>query len=73
MDFFKNTTNICISSDKKEIVLGENVINVDGMIIDFPGEYEKSGILVQVKEENEKLFFTLQIEGKIIAYVPHAE
>jgi hypothetical protein len=73
MDFYKSNNNVAISSDKKEIILGSNMINVDGMVIDFPGEYEKSGILIQVKEENEKLYFTLQVEGKIVAYIPHVE
>ncbi len=74
MDFLKNQNgNVVISSEKKEITLNDNQITVDGMVIDFPGEYEKSGILIQVKEENEKLYFTLQVEGKIIAFVPHAE
>ena len=73
MDFFKNNSNICISSDKKEIILWKNSVTIDGMLINFPGEYEKSGILTQVREENEKFYFTLQIEGKIVAYIPHVE
>jgi hypothetical protein len=74
MDFLKNQAgNIVISSEKKEITLAENKVVIDGMVIDFPGEYEKSGILTQVREENEKLYFTLQIEGKIVAYIPHVE
>lgn len=73
MEFFKCNNNVCISSDKKEILLGSNQVTVDGMVIDFPGEYEKSGIILQVKEENEKRYFTLQVEGKIIAYVSHTE
>ena len=73
MEFYKKNGTICIGSDKKEIELGNNAVTVDGMVIDFPGEYEKSGILVFVREFNEKRYFIIQTESKQVAYVPHVE
>lgn len=70
MEITTRNGNILVTSDKKEIEFLPAAINLDGMMIDFPGEYEKSGFLVSHEEIQEKPLFTLRVEGKNIAYVP---
>lgn len=70
MEILEKNSHIEISSEKKTIVLEGQSIVVDEMKIDFPGEYEKSGILVHCLEINETLVYELRIEGRVIAYIP---
>lgn len=62
----KNSDNVVVSADieKKEI-------KIDDYVIDFPGEYEKSGILLEVKEYENKLFYSFLIEQKVIFVLFH--
>ena len=71
MDITSRNNQIVITSDKKEISLqSTESIVLDGMTIDFFGEYEKSGFLATFHEVEGKNLFTLRVEGKNIAYVP---
>lgn len=71
MDITSRDNRIVITSDKKEIVFQDpSSIILDGMVIDFFGEYEKSGFLATFHEVEGKPLFTLRVEGKNIAYVP---
>lgn len=71
MDITSRNNQIVITSDKKEIVFqSPTSIVLDGMTIDFFGEYEKSGFLATFHEVEGKNLFTLRVEGKNIAYVP---
>ncbi len=71
MEITSKNDQIVITSDKKEITFSSPTsITLDGMVIDFPGEYEKSGFLVTFHEIQEKCLFTLRVEGKNVAYVP---
>lgn len=71
MDITSRDNQIVIISDKKEIVFSSPTsITLDGMTLDFPGEYEKSGFLVTIHEIQGVFLFTLRVEGKNIAYVP---
>lgn len=71
MEITSRNNQIVIVSDKKEIVFsGTASIVLDGMVIDFFGEYEKSGFLVTFQEIENKPLFTLRVEGKNIAYIP---
>ena len=71
MDITSRDNTIVITSDKKEIVFSTPTsIVLDGMNIDFFGEYEKSGFLATFHEVEGKNLFTLRVEGKNIAYVP---
>lgn len=71
MEIASKNNQIIITSDKKEVIFSSPTsIKLDGMVIDFPGEYEKSGFLVTFHEIQGKCLFTLRIEGKNIAYVP---
>ena len=70
MELLKKNGNIVIVSEKREIEFLENAIVLDGMDIDFPGEYEKSGFLLAMHEIQDKRLFCVRIEGKNIAYIP---
>lgn len=71
MDIISRNNQIVITSDKKEIIFeGPTSIVLDGLIIDFFGEYEKSGFLATFHEVEGKNLFTLRVEGKNIAFVP---
>lgn len=71
MDITSRNNQIVITSDKKEIVFeGPNSIVLDGLKLDFFGEYEKSGFLATFHEVEGKNLFTLRVEGKNIAFVP---
>lgn len=69
MEIIEQNSHIEIASEKKIIVLEGQTINVDGLKIDFPGEYEKSGFLIHAIEIGESLVYELRIEGKVIAYL----
>ena len=71
MDITSRNNQIVITSDKKEIVFqSADTIVLDGLVIDFFGEYEKSGFLATFHEVEGKNLFALRVEGKNIAYVP---
>lgn len=71
MDITSRNNRIVITSDKKEIIFqSPTSIVLDGMIIDFFGEYEKSGFMATFHEVEGKPLFTFRAEGKNIAYVP---
>jgi len=57
----KNSDGKCITIryDEKQVVL-------DGMVVDFPWEYEKAGVLLEVKEYKEALYYSFMIEGNVI-------
>ncbi len=44
-------------------------IKIDDYQIDFPGEYEKSWILIEVKEYNNQLFYNLKIDSKSLLVI----
>lgn len=70
MEISKENWNLKITTDEKvQIVFNKCSINLDWMTIDFPGEYEKSGILVTVKEYSDCNIFDLKIEWKNVAFV----
>ena len=50
MELYEKDGRVAIVSEKREILLGDGFVEIEGMKIDFPGEYEKSGILVHVAD-----------------------
>ena len=69
MEFLEKNSSLVIVSDKKEIAFSKSSLSLDGMTIDYPGEYEKSGFLVSVMEAGENLLFSVRIEDHDIAYI----
>lgn len=62
----KNSDNSIIELDTQK-----NTVTVEWFDVNFPGEYEKAGILTEVKEYEEKLFYSLVTEWKTILIVLH--
>lgn len=63
--------NICLlNSDKKEVLMSttESKVILDGLDVNFPWEYEKSEILLEVKQYNDELFYNFSLEGKTVVY-----
>jgi hypothetical protein len=57
----KNTDN-----KKIEIDYSKKEIKIDSYLIDFPGEYEKSWILLEVKEYEWIFFYSFLVEWKVV-------
>ncbi len=72
MEFTLKNNNILITSEKKEILLEENRILLDGLDISVPGEYEKSGCLMYAYAKNDEKLYHFRVDGYWIAYVPTA-
>lgn len=69
MDITKKWDAIILSWDKKEIVFENWEITVDSLKINFPGEYEKSSVMVHVIEKNDKLIYQLRFLDKNVWYI----
>ncbi|MDQ1344383.1 MAG: hypothetical protein QG650_1104 [Patescibacteria group bacterium] len=69
MELYEKNGYVAISSEKREILLGNGFIEIEGMKLDFPGEYEKSGVLVHVMDHPSGLLFSLRFEDRDVAYV----
>lgn len=69
--FYRKDDLVIQNSDKKEIVFNtltdETVL--DWFDVTFPWEYEKSGILLEVKEYGEKLFYNFLVDDKHVLIV----
>lgn len=72
IDVFYKEDNLVISnSDKKTILFNTNNLEVliDNFPVNYPWEYEKSWILVETKEYQDKLFYNLLMEWKHIILI----
>lgn len=70
MEIFETPTSLEIVSEKKSISFSGEAVTVDGMLIDFPGEYEKSGILIHVSIIDGTPVFEIRLENRSIGYLP---
>lgn len=70
--FYKGSDLVIQNSDKKEIVFDTllNEVKLDGFDVTFPWEYEKSGILLEVKEYGDNLFYNFLLDSKHVLIVP---
>lgn len=59
-----------INSDKKLVTFDASNVLIDGLLIEMPGEYEKSGILAHTIQVGDSLLTELQVERKSIGYIP---
>ncbi len=73
MDITKKWNSIVLSWDKKEIVFENDYVLLDWLKLDFPGEYEKSGIMAHVIIKNWKILFQMRFLDKIVWYICHEE
>ena len=55
------------ASNKSKITLdtNNNEVKIDDLNVVHAGEFEKSGILLEVKEYAEKLFYSFTIDSKL--------
>ena len=62
---------LMLSEDKKEVEFfsSESKVMLDGMDVNFPWEYEKSWILLEVKDYKWTLFYNISSSGKTIVYI----
>jgi hypothetical protein len=69
--FYKNDDLIIKNSDWKNIVFSPNSkeVFIDDFSVSYPWEYEKSGILFEVKEYNNVLFYRFIVDSKHIAII----
>jgi hypothetical protein len=70
MDLSLKNSTITITSDKKEILLTPSTVILDGLDIELPGEYEKSGCLMYAWDKNDEKLYHFRTEGYWIAYIP---
>lgn len=72
LEINKNWENIEIKNSDGVVInidILKNTFHIWEYFVDFPGEYEKSGILLEVKEFEWKLFYNFSNEGKIIVVI----
>lgn len=70
MEFSLKNWGVTIISDKKEIILTPESVTLDGLDIELPGEYEKSGCLMYAFSKNDEKLYHFRTEGYWIAYIP---
>lgn len=70
MDFSLKNSQVTITSDKKEILLTPDTVILDGLDIELPGEYEKSGCLMYAWHKNDEKLYHFRTEWTWIAYIP---
>lgn len=71
IEIFNRDKNLIVTSDKKEIVFNTSnlEITLDWFEVSHPWEYEKSWILLEVKEYFNSLFYNFLIEWHHIVFV----
>ncbi|MBB1564822.1 hypothetical protein HG430_002150 [Candidatus Gracilibacteria bacterium] len=69
----RNKNNILeIESNSKSIIYFDEAkkqLKIDDLDVSYPGEYEKSGILLEVKEYFDNLFYSFSVDGNHILFV----
>jgi hypothetical protein len=63
-------SSLLLQSGDAHIMLTGASLDIDGYTMDFPGEYERRGIFVEIRESHNQLLFILTIEGKTWIYLP---
>jgi hypothetical protein len=64
---YKDAKTLCIKNvDKKEVnfVFEDKKVFLEDFDVAYPGEYEKSGNLLEVKKYTDILFYKFLIDGK---------
>lgn len=69
MDIQYTPQAITLISEKKEIILQNDAIILDGFLVDVPGEYEKGGFLLYVREYEGIRLAHFRVEGYWCGYM----
>ncbi|MBS9775181.1 hypothetical protein KGV52_00545 [Candidatus Gracilibacteria bacterium] len=66
MNIQKNNGEIALQGENATAYfhIDTNMVKIDELEVNYPGEYEKGGILLEVKEYEKKLFYSFSIDGK---------
>ena len=70
MEFIYKNNSVIVLSDKKEISLSPEKVVLDGLHIELPGEYEKSGCLLYAFSKNDEKLYHFRTEWYWVAYIP---
>ncbi len=73
LDITSKWNDIIISTrEKKEISFHTSAsqVKLDGLDVNFPWEYEKSEILLEVKQFEQKLIYKFHIEWYVVVILP---
>lgn len=66
---FKND-HIEIHSGDANFILNDTSVVIDGYVMDFPGEFERRGVFVEIRESGSNLLYIITLEGKTLIYLP---
>jgi len=71
IEIYNKWNDLIIKEDKKEIVFDtiSSEVLLDTFNVTYPGEYEKSGILLEVKEYSNSLFYKFLVDSKRVLIV----
>ncbi|MDD3793823.1 MAG: hypothetical protein PHI37_03360 [Candidatus Gracilibacteria bacterium] len=72
MEIFNNKGIIEITSNSKNKInfnTDTKHVNIDGLDVTYPGEFEKAGILLEVKEYANILFYSFTIDSKHLVII----
>ena len=61
--------HIEIHSGDANIVLNDTGVVIDDYVMDFPGEYERRGVFVEIREADAHLLYIVTIESKTLIYL----
>lgn len=70
MNLSSKNDRLEITSGEANIVLSGPSVVIGDYVMDFPGEYERRGVFVEIREAGPSLLFILTIEGKTLIYLP---
>ena len=64
-----------VSNSKKTVSFdtSSNAVKIEDLDVTYPWEFEKSGILLEVKEYNEILFYSFTIDSKHLVIISNDE
>lgn len=68
---FKNNI-LEVESNSKSVIYFytlKNELKIDDLFVSYPWEYEKSGILLEVKEYQNNLFYSFSVDSKHILFI----
>ncbi|MDD2907623.1 MAG: hypothetical protein PHH98_03195 [Candidatus Gracilibacteria bacterium] len=72
MEILNNSGVIEIISNTKNKILFDTEkceVSIDGLNVSHPGEFEKSGILLEAKEYNNIIFYSFTIDSKHLVII----
>lgn len=70
MNISSQGENITLQSGDTKVLLSGPCTTIDEYVVDFPGEFERRGVFIEVRETNSHLIFILTIEGRTVIYLP---